>query len=52
MVINLAFCGDWAGAVFNGQCPGLGNTCGAYVKKHPQAFPEAYWLINYVTVYT
>jgi len=52
MVINLTFCGDWAGAVFNGQCPGLGNNCGDYVKKNPQAFTEAYWLINYVTVYT
>jgi len=51
MVINLTFCGDWAGAVFGSQCPGLGN-CGDYVKNNPQAFNEAYWLINYVAVYT
>jgi len=51
MVINLTFCGDWAGATFGSNCPGLGN-CGDYVKNNPQAFTEAYWLINYVSVYT
>jgi len=51
MVINLTFCGDWAGQVFNGQCPGMGS-CSDYVKNNPQAFEEAYWLINYVAVYT
>jgi len=51
MVINLTFCGDWAGNVFNAQCPNMG-TCSDYVKNNPQAFTEAYWLINYVTVFT
>jgi len=51
MVINLTFCGDWAGQVFGAQCPGMGN-CGDYVKNNPQALNEAYWLINYVTVFT
>jgi len=51
MVINLTFCGDWAGQVFNAQCAGMGS-CSDYVKNNPQAFNEAYWLINYVAVYT
>jgi len=51
MVINLTFCGDWAGQVFGAQCPGMG-TCATYVKGNPQAFTEAYWLINHVAVYT
>jgi len=51
MVINLTFCGDWAGAVFASQCPGMGS-CGDYVKNNPQAFNEAYWLINSVLVFT
>jgi hypothetical protein len=51
MVINLTFCGDWAGQVFNAQCPGLGNNCANYVKNTPNAFTEAYWAINYVAVY-
>jgi len=50
MVINLTFCGDWAGAVFGAQCPGMGS-CTDYVKNNPQAFAEAYWLINYVAVF-
>jgi len=50
MVINLTFCGDWAGQVFNSQCPNQG-TCTNYVKNNPQDFTEAYWLINYVAVY-
>jgi len=51
MVINLTFCGDWSGAVFGSQCPNMGQ-CNDYVKNNPQAFNEAYWLINYVAVYT
>jgi len=50
MVINLTFCGDWSGAVFGGQCPGMG-ACNDYVKNNPQAFMEAYWLLNYVSVF-
>jgi len=50
MVINLTFCGDWAGAVFGSMCPNMGS-CADYVKNNPNAFGEAYWLINYVAVY-
>jgi len=50
MVIDLTFCGDWAGAVFGGQCPGKGN-CNDYVKNNPGAFKEAYWMIHYIKVF-
>jgi len=51
MIINLTFCGDWAGNVFNGQCPGKG-TCNSYVQKTPGDFKNAYWAIRSVKVYT
>lgn len=49
VVINLTFCGDWAGqaAVYAG-CP---STCNAYVQNNPKAFDQAYWDINYLKVY-
>jgi len=50
MVINLTFCGDWAGQHWAEQCPGLG-TCKAFVQNTPDKFSEAYWSINYVSVY-
>jgi len=50
MVFDLTFCGDWAGAVFASQCPGKGS-CNSYVQNNPSAFAEAYWVINYATVY-
>jgi len=52
IVINLTFCGDWAGAAFNGDCGSrFGNNCGDFVRNNPGDFKEAYWLINYVSVY-
>jgi len=50
MVINLTFCGDWAGNTFTQQCPNNG-TCDSFVKNNPSAFREAFWLINSLTVY-
>jgi len=50
MVINLTFCGDWAGNVFGQMCPGLGG-CNAYVKSNPTKFTEAYWMINSISVF-
>jgi len=50
IVINLTFCGDWAGNVFGSQCPGLGD-CKTFVQKNPSKFSEAYWAINYVAVF-
>ncbi|KZV64904.1 glycoside hydrolase family 16 protein [Peniophora sp. CONT] len=46
IIINLTFCGDWAGAVF----PGPG-TCTDYVSKNPSAFSNAYFEIGSVHVY-
>ncbi|KAJ3287371.1 hypothetical protein HK104_008644 [Borealophlyctis nickersoniae] len=44
IIINLTFCGDWAGAggVFNGQfkCPG---SCVDFVRNNPGSFKEAFW---------
>jgi len=50
MVIDLTFCGDWAGAVFGSQCPGKG-ACNDYVRNNPSAFKEAYWTIHYIKVF-
>jgi hypothetical protein len=52
IVINLTFCGDWAGnsGVFGPACPNDG-TCANFVRNTPAQFKEAYWLINYVSVY-
>jgi len=50
VVINLTFCGDWAGNVFGNQCKNMG-ACAAYVKNNPSKFSEAYWRINYMSVF-
>jgi len=50
IVINLTFCGDWAGNVFAAQCKNMG-TCATYVKNNPSKFTEAYWRIASVSVY-
>ncbi|KAI0081946.1 putative laminarinase [Panus rudis PR-1116 ss-1] len=52
VIINLTFCGDWAGipSVFNGAgCPG---DCATYVNNNPGAFTNAYWDIAAVRIYT
>jgi len=48
LVINLAFCGDWAGSVF----PGGNEACIEYVRNpaNIDALSDAYWAINYVKV--
>ncbi|KAI8069785.1 concanavalin A-like lectin/glucanase domain-containing protein [Gilbertella persicaria] len=49
IIINLTFCGDWAGnAYISSGCP---STCVDHVKNTPGAFDEAYWDINYLRVY-
>jgi len=50
LVLDLTFCGDWAGAVFASQCPGKG-TCQAYVQNTPSAFANSYWQIGYIKVF-
>jgi hypothetical protein len=50
MVIDLTFCGDWAGAVFGNDCPGKGS-CNDFVKNNPGEFKEAYWTIHFIKVF-
>ncbi|KAL1864944.1 hypothetical protein VTK73DRAFT_5590 [Phialemonium thermophilum] len=44
IVFNTDFCGDF--------CSGLGSTCEQYVGQNPDAFANAYWLINSIKVLT
>lgn len=53
IVFNIDYCGDWAGKVWSQDktCSKLAKTCEEYVSKNPNAFVEAYWLVNSVKVY-
>jgi len=52
IILNTAFCGNWAGAVWGaGSCAARAPSCNAYVASNPQAFSEAYWLVNSIKVY-
>jgi hypothetical protein len=51
MVIDLTFCGDWAGSAFASQCGQYGSDCDAYVQDNPTAFCDAYWLFNKIQIY-
>jgi len=58
IIFDTTFCGSYAGIDFFWQqtsCykanPVASNTCAAYVAAHPQAFANAYWIINSVKVY-
>ncbi|KAI0260952.1 2 beta-glucan [Gloeopeniophorella convolvens] len=49
IVINLTFCGDWAGNVYgNSGCP---STCIDYVNNNPGAFSNAYFELDWIKVY-
>jgi len=53
VIINLTFCGQYAGGTnFRNQCGNdAGGNCNDWVKNNPQDFKEAYWSINYVSVF-
>ncbi|KAL2020879.1 hypothetical protein VTK56DRAFT_7870 [Thermocarpiscus australiensis] len=53
IVFNTAFCGDWAGKVWSADrtCAALAATCEDYVGANPQAFAQAFWVVNSVRVY-
>ncbi|KAF1932494.1 glycoside hydrolase family 16 protein [Didymella exigua CBS 183.55] len=52
IVFNTAFCGDWAGAVWeSGSCAKKAPTCDEYVQNNPSAFKDAYWTIKALKVY-
>ncbi|KIY72517.1 glycoside hydrolase family 16 protein [Cylindrobasidium torrendii FP15055 ss-10] len=49
IIINLAFCGDWAGSVYGSSgCP---STCVDYVNNNPGAFSKAYFDIASIKHY-
>jgi len=53
IIFNTAFCGDWAGKVWNSSatCSKLAPTCEDYVSNNPGAFSDAYWAIQSIKVY-
>lgn len=58
IIINTAFCGDWAGNVYSQypECPqepskSSWDACVDFVGNNPSAFTEAYWQINSIRVY-
>ncbi|KAG1899021.1 2 beta-glucan [Suillus fuscotomentosus] len=49
IIINLTFCGDWAGSVYSESgCP---STCVDYVDNNPSAFKNAYFEFNSLNIY-
>ena len=55
LVFDTTFCGDWAGApsVWNSDptCAPLADTCEDYVTNTPEAFTEAYWVVEGLKVF-
>jgi hypothetical protein len=53
IIMNIALCGDWAGAqsIYSGQgdCPG---TCDNFVANNATAFEDAYWEIKSFRVFS
>ncbi|KAN0062255.1 hypothetical protein ACQY0O_005436 [Thecaphora frezii] len=55
IIINLTFCGSWAGETFASSGCGAqyGNvSCEQFVRENPQAFADARWEIEYLRTYT
>ncbi|KIY67871.1 glycoside hydrolase family 16 protein [Cylindrobasidium torrendii FP15055 ss-10] len=50
IIINLTFCGDWAGSVY-GNYPACPGTCVDYVNNNPAAFTEAYFDFGFIKHY-
>ncbi|KAJ3517309.1 hypothetical protein NM208_g14720 [Fusarium decemcellulare] len=54
LIFDTTFCGDWAGddEVWNSnpETAALGS-CEDYVASNPEAFQEAYWLVNSIKVF-
>ncbi|EIN09353.1 glycoside hydrolase family 16 protein [Punctularia strigosozonata HHB-11173 SS5] len=49
IIINLTFCGDWAGSAYGSSgCPG---TCVDYVNNNPSAFQNAYFDLAWMNIY-
>ncbi|KAG8820052.1 hypothetical protein FRC19_009292 [Serendipita sp. 401] len=52
IVINLTFCGDWAGEFFTYLRSGCPGSCIDYVNFKPEAFKDAYWDIRSIRIFT
>ncbi|KZP26125.1 glycoside hydrolase family 16 protein [Athelia psychrophila] len=51
IVINLTFCGDWAGSSSVYAASGCSSTCIDYVAENPSAFVDAYFDFASLTIY-
>ncbi|EGN97297.1 glycoside hydrolase family 16 protein [Serpula lacrymans var. lacrymans S7.3] len=52
IIINLTFCGDWAGSSSVYAASGCPSTCVDYVNDNPTAFTNAYFEFASINVYT
>lgn len=53
IVINLTFCGDWAGNTFPQMCPSVQSkygSCNNYISTI-KSLPDAHWHIDYIKVF-
>ncbi|XP_044722013.1 glycosyl hydrolases family 16 domain-containing protein [Hirsutella rhossiliensis] len=53
LIMNTAFCGGWAGGVWDEDpvCSQKARTCEEFVHMHPEEFQDAFWGINSLKVY-
>ncbi|KAG2121768.1 glycoside hydrolase family 16 protein [Suillus clintonianus] len=51
IIINLTFCGDWAGSSSVYAASGCPSTCVDYVNNNPSAFNKAYFEFNSLNIY-
>ncbi|KAF7318819.1 putative glycosidase C21B10.07 [Mycena chlorophos] len=51
IIINLTFCGDWAGQAAVYSASGCPSTCVDFVNNNPTAFTEAYFEINSLRIF-
>ncbi|KHN94185.1 Glycosyl hydrolase family 16 protein [Metarhizium album ARSEF 1941] len=53
LVININFCGDWAGTAWRASdvCTKVADTCNEYVANNPRAFSNTYWDVRYIEAY-
>ena len=53
LIFNTDFCGSWADQFWSEtSCSATWDSCENYVANNPNAFADAYWLVNSLKVYT
>lgn len=52
IIINLTFCGDWAGNAAVYAASGCPSDCVTYVDSNPTAFTNAYFQFSSINIYT